>query len=57
MSEITKEQIADWLDEAAEEVQDWGAYASEIFQKKHDLAGAVKRWRDRADLIREDSNE
>lgn len=34
--------------EAAEDVESWGAYASEYFQEKHGLADDVKKWRDRA---------
>ncbi|WP_236166669.1 hypothetical protein [Pseudomonas juntendi] len=29
--------------EASEEVATWGAYASEYFQEKHDLAGCVAK--------------
>lgn len=34
--------------EASEEVAAWGAYASEYFQEKHDLAGCVARLHDAA---------
>ena len=34
------------LAEAAEDVEDWGSYASEYFQNKHDLAGNAKKYRD-----------
>lgn len=34
------------LTEAAEDIADWGAYASEYFQQKHDLAGCVARYRE-----------
>ena len=34
--------------EASEEVATWGAYASEYFQEKHDLAGCVARLHDAA---------
>lgn len=33
------------LGEAADEIESWGAYASDYFQQKHDLAGAVDRFR------------
>lgn len=33
------------LSEAADEIESWGAYASEYFQQKHDLAGSVSRAR------------
>lgn len=36
------------LDEAAEEIEAWGAYASDYFQTKHDLDGCVKDVRDAA---------
>lgn len=32
--------------EAAEDIADWGAYAGEYFQQKHDLAGCVARYRE-----------
>lgn len=41
-------ELAKELMEAAEEVESWGAYASDYFQQKHDLAGWVKRFKDRA---------
>ena len=31
--------------EAADEIQFWGAYASDYFQEKHDIAGTVARFR------------
>ena len=33
------------LSDAAQEIEDWGAYAPEYFQEKHDLAGVVARFR------------
>ena len=33
------------LADATQEVEEWGAYASEYFQEKHDLAGTVARFR------------
>lgn len=33
------------LAEAADCVADWGAYASDYFQRKHDLAADIKRFR------------
>lgn len=33
------------IEEAADEIESWGSYASEYFQKKHDLAGVVARFR------------
>ena len=34
------------LADAIEEVESWGAYASEYFQDKHDLAGVLTRLRE-----------
>ncbi len=31
------------LNEAIEDIESWGAYASEYFQEKHDLAGALAK--------------
>lgn len=45
------------LNWAADEIADWGAYASEYFQAKHDLAGTVKRFRDVARSAGERSTE
>jgi len=36
------------LEEAANEIEDWGAYADEYFQKKHLLAEVVQSFRDDA---------
>ena len=47
-----RQEYADLMDEAAVNVSDWGAYASEYFQDKWDLAGYVKKWQDRAAAIR-----
>ena len=33
------------LAEAADDIESWGAYASEYFQQKHDLAGCVAKYR------------
>jgi membrane-bound ClpP family serine protease len=49
-----RQEYADLMDEAAVNVSDWGAYASEYFQDKWDLAGYVKKWQDRAAAIREE---
>jgi hypothetical protein len=49
-----RKEYADLMDEAAVNVSDWGAYASEYFQDKWDLAGYVKKWQDRAAAIREE---
>lgn len=39
---------AKWANEAAEDIESWAGYASAYFQEKHDLAGTLKKWRDRA---------
>lgn len=41
--EITR--LRNLLNEAADDIQDWGSYASERFQEKHDLAGCVAKYR------------
>lgn len=45
-------QMADWLDEAADDIGNWGGYASEYFQNKHDLLVNIQDFRTRADNIR-----
>ncbi len=47
-----REEYAELMEEAVVNVSDWGAYASEYFQDKWDLAGYVKKWQDRAAAIR-----
>ena len=51
---MTRELIAqaEALEEAAEMVADWGGYASEYFQQKHDLAGDVAKLQAKADALR-----
>lgn len=51
------DKAADWLDEAATEVEDWGAYAGAYFQEKHDLEGCVQEIRERASFIRAKAQE
>lgn len=41
--EITR--LRNLLNEAADDIQDWGGYASAYFQEKHDLAGCVAKYR------------
>ena len=36
------------LREASEDIADWGAYASNYFQEKHNLAGDIKKYADAA---------
>ncbi len=40
------ERLRALLDEAADCIAEWGAYASGCFQQKHDLAGDVRRFRE-----------
>lgn len=37
-------KLRDYLSQAANDIEDWGAYASEYFQDKHDLVGCVARY-------------
>ena len=48
-----REEYADLMEEAAEDVAEWGAYASEYFQEKWNLEGTLHKWQDRATAIRE----
>ena len=53
MSDITRlcaevERLRALLSEAADTIEDWGGYASEYFQDKHDLAGDVTKFREAA---------
>ena len=45
-------QVPDWLDEAAYDIAEWGAYASECWQKKHNLAWYVSVYQNRASSLR-----
>ena len=38
------ERLRTLLDSAADDIQDWGSYASEYFRIKHDLAGCVEKY-------------
>jgi hypothetical protein len=38
-------QLLEALEEAADDIEAWGAYATEYFQKRHDLLGAVNKAR------------
>jgi len=42
------EGLRESLTHAADEVESWGAYASDYFQQKHDLAGTVLKIREAA---------
>jgi hypothetical protein len=46
------EQYANWLDEAAADIEDWGMYASEYLQQKWDLPDQVQDYKNRAAAIR-----
>jgi soluble lytic murein transglycosylase-like protein len=45
-------RLADALHDAADDVEGWGNYATNYFQKKHDLSGNVARIRAQADEAR-----
>jgi hypothetical protein len=51
-----RQQYADWLDEAAADIEDWGMYASEYLQKKWDLPDQVQDYKNRAVAIRARGN-
>lgn len=44
--------VAVWCEEAAEDVADWGGYASPYFQEKHHLQENVDKWTKRAEQCR-----
>ena len=48
-----RKEYADLMEEAVEDVAEWGAYASEYFQDKWNLEGVMHKWRYRAIAIRE----
>lgn len=45
--------LADWAEEAIEDVAGWGVYADDYFKKKWDLDADIKKWKDRADKLRQ----
>ena len=47
-----RQQYADWLDEAAVDIEGWGMYASEYLQQKWDLSDQVQDYKNRAAAIR-----
>jgi hypothetical protein len=47
-----RQQYADWLDEAAADIEDWGMYASEYSQQKWGLPDQVQDYKNRAAAIR-----
>jgi hypothetical protein len=44
--------LADQAEDALEDVQEWGSYASDYFADKWDLEGCVAKWERRRDLNR-----
>lgn len=38
-------QLLEALEEAADDIESWGAYATEYFQKRHNLQGAINKAR------------
>ena len=47
-----RQEYADLMDEAAEDVAEWGSYADEYVQNKWNLEGTIQSWQDRAAAIR-----
>jgi hypothetical protein len=45
--------LATWMDEAADDIADWGAYASKHFQEKHQLANLIADYKTRAQKLRD----
>lgn len=52
LSEANVSRFADWMDEAADDIEFWGAYASDYFKKKHDLANYSLDYKSRAAVLR-----
>ena len=48
-----RQEYADLMDEAAEDVAEWGSYADEYVQDKWNLEKTIQSWQDRAAAIRE----
>ena len=44
-AESVNAQLVEALEEAADDIESWGAYATEYFQKRHNLQGAVNKAR------------
>jgi len=44
-AESVNAQLLEALEEAADDIEAWGAYATEYFQKRHNLQGAVNKAR------------
>ena len=45
---ITAEQLAEWCEEAADDISSWACYANDYFKEKHDLNHDLDNWRNRA---------
>lgn len=43
--EAEVQRLRELLAEAADDIESWGAYATDYFQKKHDLQGCVAKYR------------
>lgn len=52
LSEANVSRYADWMDEAADDIEFWGAYASAYFVAKHKLSDTLADYRNRATLLR-----
>lgn len=52
LSEANVSRYADWMDEAADDIEFWGAYASAYFVQKHKLSDTLADYRNRAALLR-----
>lgn len=52
LDEANVSRYADWMDEAADDIEFWGAYASDYFKKKHDLANYSLEYKSRAAALR-----
>ena len=53
--EAEVERLRTLLDSAADDIQDWGSYASEYFRIKHDLAGCVEKYRAAGAMARKEA--
>lgn len=52
LSEANVSRYADWLDEAASDIADWGSYASAYHKEKYGYVENVEDFKDRAIAIR-----
>ena len=49
--DAVQKDFAGCMRTAAEDIEDWGAYASPYFQEKHGLSTDVQRYRNKADEL------